>query len=106
MSLPVESQILLSAARAGLVGQPIDPPAFDDEQWETFLNLALRHGLGPIVHRGLTRSKMPPAVLTALRANAQAVTLHSHAMGGELLRLLSCLQAAEIPAFPFKGPIL
>ena len=106
MSLPVESQILLSAARAGLIGQPIDPPAFDDEQWEAFLKLTLRHGLGPIVHRGLTRSQMPPSVLTALRVNAQANTLHSHAMGSELLRLLGRLQDSGIPAFPFKGPVL
>jgi hypothetical protein len=77
--------------------------------WDRLMRLAKRHSLGPLVAWHLPRicpALMPPAVLAMLRGYERTHHAFSLLLTGELLRLITALEAEGIEAMPFKGPAL
>lgn len=73
--------------------------------WAWLLDLAEFHGLIPLLARHLGEP-VPRAVRVDLWAREEANRRRNRAMAAELLRLLALLEAAGVPAIPFKGPAL
>ena len=77
--------------------------------WEYILPLAERHGVAPLLYWNLNAT-CPEAVAEDVMAQLR---VHFHANGrrnlvltGELLKILDALEEREIPAIPYKGPVL
>ena len=81
----------------------------DDIDWSALLDMALRHGVMPLLYRSLS-STCPDAVpkffLEQLRDSFYANAAHNTLFARELLSLLRLLETHGIPALPFKGPAL
>src|SRR5579864_2118247 len=77
--------------------------------WADALAIAERHRLSPIVYEilaGTARDLLSPEQLNALRlATAPSMTA-GMVLLRELLRLHQLFEAAQIPAIPYKGPLL
>jgi hypothetical protein len=79
------------------------------EDWEALGRLAWRHGVLPLVVRGLgalAPGAVPPEALARLRARYLERSQRAMLMTGELLGMLGALEGAGIAAIPYKGPVL
>lgn len=77
--------------------------------WEWLLQLAVRHGLAPLLYQTLNAvapDAVPEQPLTQLRNAFHANARRNLFQTGELLNLVNRFEAASIPMIPFKGPIL
>ena len=77
--------------------------------WPAVVACARQHGLWPVVYESLIAAApdlIPPDELDRLRSSAESSTANSLALVGELLRLCRLFEAAQIPAIPYKGPVL
>lgn len=77
--------------------------------WGVLLRAASGHGMLPLLYwqlDGIQSADIPPEVLNWLRGHFHANRLRSLFLTGELLKLLSELEAHDIPALPYKGPVL
>lgn len=96
---PAESQ--RTGSPCDLAGKSID--------WRQVLALAARHRVRPLLFARLQNdgpSIVPPEVLGTLGAFATANARRNLLLTGELLELLHLLRSHNIPAAPFKGPVL
>jgi hypothetical protein len=77
--------------------------------WDRVVDIARRHAVLPLVHRYL-KLECPAAVteegLAKLRTQWQLIILYNRHLTAELVRLMGLLEAAQIPAVSFKGPVL
>ena len=112
MGIPPEAEILLRSTRARL-----DPEETDrivallrkELDWAYLKEMAIRHGLMPILYQCLKSSpadSVPKSVLTQLRHQFLSTVARSLVMTEELLSLLEVLRAEGISAIPYKGPVL
>ncbi len=107
-----EAELLLLCARTVLdssVTAKIKTLVRSDIDWDYLVRAANRHGVMPLFYWNLNAicpKDVPAATLDQLRGqffhNAQRNLL----LAQELLKLLDLLNANEIPAIPFKGPLL
>lgn len=77
--------------------------------WEALGRLAWRHGVLPLLVRGLAAlppGAVPPEALAQLRAQYLERSQRAMVMTGELLGVLAALEEAGIAAIPYKGPVL
>ena len=77
--------------------------------WPDVVAIADRHRLLPVVYEmiaGSSRDLVSPAQLSELRATTAHSTRAGMALLHELLRLHRLFEAAQIPAIPYKGPLL
>jgi len=77
--------------------------------WPDVLAIAERHRLSPVVYEGIAgaaQDLVSPEQLNALRKATAPSTAAGMALVRELLRLHHAFEAAEIPAVPYKGPLL
>jgi hypothetical protein len=77
--------------------------------WERLLQLALRHRTMPLVYRHLNatcRDLAPPAFMDRLHDHFYLNTIRNHALVEELRGILQLLARHDIPAIPYKGPVL
>jgi hypothetical protein len=76
--------------------------------WEWLGQEAGRHGILALVHRNLRESHAdcPPELLKNWQIHAAAQRLENLRRCAELVTLQAELQAADVPALPFKGPVL
>jgi hypothetical protein len=84
-----------------LVQQPLD--------WVRLLQMANQQGLIPLLYQSLNThcaALIPSAVLDELSQQACTHAAGNMLRARELLRLLSLFVAQDIPALPFKGPVL
>lgn len=107
-----EAQLLLAGART-VVDEPLLAsacrPASGPIDWERVESLAAFHGVSQLLHASLGRSApdlVPPRVLRRFRERARANVHHSLFLCSELVRLVRRFEASNIPAVPFKGPVL
>ena len=107
-----ETELLYSCLRT-----PIDSPTADriktlleqNIDWTYLINTASRHGLMPLLYHNLNTTypeAVPEAILTQLRDNFHANSLRNLSRTQELLKLLDLFHTHDIPAIPYKGPIL
>ncbi len=77
-------------------------------EWQYLLTTALQHGVMPVLYRSLNRypDAVPTEVFNQLRRQFHINTGRNLFMTTELLKLLDLFTTHEIPAFPFKGPVL
>jgi hypothetical protein len=94
----------VSRAHAALsAGVPID--------WVSFVPLAKRHGVLPLLYRHLSTDTfdarlVPSAAFARLREEAEKSARRSLMLTGELLSLLDAFEREGIRVVPLKGPIL
>jgi hypothetical protein len=77
--------------------------------WPAVVAIAERHRMSPVVYEilaGSARDLISPAELNALRQAAAPSMTAGMVLLRELLRLYALFEAAQIPAIPYKGPVL
>lgn len=77
--------------------------------WTWLTRMAERHRITPLVYAGLNTAvpdAVPFDVLGSFRERVEAIARRNRAFTETLLDLLQMLDAAGIPAIPFKGPVL
>jgi hypothetical protein len=77
--------------------------------WERLLQLALRHRTMPLLYRHLNatcRDLAPTAFMDRLHDHFYLNTIRNHALTEELRGVLQLLADHDIPAIPYKGPVL
>ncbi len=77
--------------------------------WDYLIRTATQHGVMPLLYWNLNQicpQAVPPNVLAQLQDGFYANGAENLFLAGELLNLLKLLSAHEIPAIPFKGPVL
>ena len=77
--------------------------------WEAFIALAGIHGLLPLVYRHVDTAAaeiVPRPVLVELWGRHERTAQRNRAMTRQLLEILAALEAAGVPAIPYKGPAL
>jgi Uncharacterised nucleotidyltransferase len=99
---------VLACARVAASREDIAAIAAGPVDWDAAVRLGIRHGLGPLMHRHLSRFEMPvpkPAA-AALWARAQLVAERNGRRIAELVAIARDLHAQGVPFLPFKGPAL
>jgi hypothetical protein len=77
--------------------------------WDSVIDIAKRHAVLSLLHRYLNLecpTAVPADVMAKLRMQWQLIILYNRHLAAELVRLMSLLQAAGVPAVSFKGPVL
>lgn len=77
--------------------------------WQHVQQLALAHRVRPLLFRtlnGLGPGRAPAPVMAALRAYAQELAQRNMVLAREMLRVVADLEAAGVPAVPYKGVML
>lgn len=80
-----------------------------DTDWNYLLQTALWHGVIPLLYWNLNSTcpeAVPQAILSQLREYFHNLARRNLFLTGELLKLLNLFAAHNIPAIPYKGPIL
>lgn len=107
-----EAELLLRSARALMNLEEVDrirPLLLKELDWAYLKEMALRHGLMPILYqrlRSYAPNSIPNSVLTQWREQSLSSASRNHVMTEELLSLLELLKTGGIPAIPYKGPVL
>ena len=81
----------------------------EDLDWHALLQTALHHGVMPLLYRNLQTLRPTTVPHTALEQLGHA--FHTHAgctlfLTGALRQILAALEAHQVVAIPFKGPVL
>jgi hypothetical protein len=77
--------------------------------WEYLIRIALQHGVIPLLYRSLSTVRpeaVPKIILEKLRYHFHANATRNLLLTKELLNLLDLLEAHQIAAIPYKGPVL
>jgi hypothetical protein len=79
-----------------------------DLDWPDLVRAAHAHRVTPLVYRSLAAcpEAVPPAALNPLREAYHATARRNLALAGELVQLLTALDARGVRAIPYKGPAL
>jgi Uncharacterised nucleotidyltransferase len=78
-------------------------------QWEYLLGMADEHGMMPLLFWHLDDAPLelvPAAVLARLRGGFHRTARRNLFLTAKLIKLLNLLEAHELPAIPYKGPVL
>lgn len=109
---PSEIDILLSCARPQITHErtaALREALQNGIDWEYLFRTAGRHGLLPLLYHRLNTicpESVPRAQLHTLKTYFHANLASNLFLTAELLRLLTLFENHEIPAVPFKGPVL
>ena len=109
---PLESALLLACARTwmlpehhahveALVGTGLD--------WDRVVRLSGRHKVLPLLYRNLSAirsGRFPAEAMTRLRGAFELNCSRNLLLAGELLRVLTCLEAADVRTVAYRGPVL
>jgi len=107
-----EIELLLCCARtqpSPEIGQQIQTLAQQSLDWSYLLQTAARHSVLPLLYqnlRTLCPEAVPKPVLSELRNFFHTNAAHNLFLTQELLKILKLFQDNDIPAIPFKGPVL
>jgi hypothetical protein len=106
-----EMQLLICCARRRLGASHVERIRVlvrPDLDWATFMALADRHALVPLVHQHLSSlpTKVPTLWLERIEKAARTNAIRALFLGNELARILDVFHSRRIAAIPFKGPVL
>jgi len=107
-----EVELLLSCARLELSNgqrERIGQLLADKLDWTYLLALAERHGLRPLLFRHLDATgpnSLPRSVQIKLWTAHEQRAQYNRTMAIELVSIMRTLEALNIPAIPYKGPVL
>ena len=80
-----------------------------DIKWEYLIQIAATQKIIPLLYQSLKKTcpeAVPKTYLNQLRQEVLVNTAENLSLATELLKLLNLLQEQDIPAIPFKGPVL
>ncbi|MCJ7784188.1 MAG: nucleotidyltransferase family protein [Desulfobacterales bacterium] len=112
MGIRPEAELLLRSTRAHLDLEETDRIGSllqKELDWVYLKEMALRHGLMPILYQRLKShapNSIPRSILTQWRDHSLSSATRSLVMTEELLSLLELFKAEGIPTIPYKGPAL
>ena len=106
-----EAELLLWCARTCINSEAEQIKALLKENinWDYLLRTALWHGVAALLYCSLNATcpeAVPKAILDQLRDYFHNLARRNLFLTRELLKLLNLFQAHEIPAIPYKGPVL
>lgn len=107
-----ETELVFCCARTQIdsaTAERIKTLVEQDINWEYLLKIANWHGVMPLLYWSLKNScpeSIPQAQLDYLRKAFQANSYRNLVLTQQLIQLLGFLEKHEIPALPFKGPLL
>ena len=107
-----EVKLLLYCVRSyidTMTAEKIENLSNENIDWELFLRLASHNGTIALCYHALNDTcpnAVPPAIFEQLRHRYQQYTLNNIFFTKELLKLLKLFEENNIPAFPYKGPVL
>jgi len=105
-----ETDLLLRTVRMAIGTEP--PGSIGDTQhvdWNALVQLALEHGVMPLLYRALAAHRagaLPPIVLDRLRRQYRANARVTRFLMRELVELLAAFETHGIRAIPLRGPVL
>lgn len=111
-SLPAPLELLACAASPtmGATGAArLSELAGSIADWDALRISAARHAVGPLLFTRLEEhgsSRVPPAVLAALRQEFHASAEQSFRLAADLLEILDAFHTAGVETIPYKGPVL
>ncbi|MGA2411064.1 MAG: nucleotidyltransferase family protein [Candidatus Binataceae bacterium] len=110
---PAEVRLLLSSLRNDRgPASPFEAAGLTAEEcagldWPRLIQMAAEHGVQPQLYQSLKAAgAIPPAILTAMRAQYYGSSLASLKLARGLAHLASRLKDAGVSAIAFKGPVL
>lgn len=106
-----EAELLLCCARTDIHSEAEQIKALLKEKinWDYLLRTALWHGMAALLYCSLNATcpeAVPKPILDQLRYYFHNLARRNLFLTRELLKLLNLFQAHEIPAIPYKGPVL
>jgi hypothetical protein len=105
-SIRPEFELLLCCARKHTDSQRIKLLLQQKLDWEYFIKSASRHKVISLVYNNLAHESIPHSVLDQLQKLFYSNAQRSLLLTGELIKILQLLQAENITAVPYKGPVL
>jgi Uncharacterised nucleotidyltransferase len=108
----LEKQLLVRCARTRVTAaevQRIREIAAQPLDWDYLLSEAEANSVTPLLERHLTAIALdcPPSAATEqLKNTSRANTARCLYLSAELINILKLFQAQQIPALPYKGPVL
>jgi Uncharacterised nucleotidyltransferase len=108
----LEKQLLASCARTRVfpdAAQRIREIAGQRLDWEYLLEEAEANSITPLLERHLMAiapDAPPPGAKEQLKTTSRANTVRCLYLSAELIKILALFHAQEIPALPYKGPVL
>jgi hypothetical protein len=111
-NLSPEFELLLCCARTALTQQQAERIKTLLQQsidWQFVIGLAVANAVMPLLAKSLNAvcpEAVPGEVLQQLRIYCYQLTLKNLSLTGELCKLIQFLNDHNIPAIPFKGPLL
>jgi hypothetical protein len=112
VSLRPEAELLLCCARTRMDSEKavrIRVLLQHDMDWEYLFRTASEHGIAPLLYRHLNAAcpeSVPKEVLDQVRDHFNNNSRRNLFLSKELLNLLNLFETHQIPAIPFKGPVL
>lgn len=108
---PLELKLLLTCLKCWQKERYTELNAFTDKQlhWKTFMSLAIRHRVFPMICQVLGRQKIlsvPDPITEQLGTACRSNTLKMMVLTAELARIVDRLQRGSIPVIVLKGPVL
>lgn len=107
-----EQELLLYCARTyidPIITQRLKFLLQTDIDWYYLIQIASNHGVVPMLYQNLNNNfseLVPRLILTRLQENFFTNVVHNMSVTDELLKVLEFLNIHNIPAIPFKGPVL
>lgn len=84
-----------------------------DPDWERVLELSRRHGVTPLLNRGIRQLEsadsaisVPDRIRSTLTEQTRSTAMRNVRLATELRRLLDAFEERGVRALPFKGPVL
>jgi len=107
-----EINLLLSCARTALdkvITGRIRHLLEGEINWAYLLRMSRAHGIIPLLYRNLKATSadlVPPTIMEELQTEFRINAKRNYLLIGELFKILTLFNSNEIPALPFKGPVL
>lgn len=107
-----EIELLLCCGRTHLNSKKrarVRALAQEDLNWEQLIEMALRHGIMPLLYSNLRATcsdLVPEKYMERLAELFRSNTARNIFLTSELLKILNILEVNGIPAIPYKGPAL
>jgi len=107
-TLDVEFRLLLACSRIPADTHLIQNLVDQTEDWGKVIRYAQSHGLIPQLCQRLEGASLPLASPASelVKSNSRQTAQQSLLFTAELLRIMRALVAENIPAIPYKGPVL
>jgi hypothetical protein len=94
-------------------GERLDAVLARDPDWDRVLELGRRHGVTPLLNRGVQELDaseaeigVPERVRSALTERTRSTAMRNIRFASELRELLEAFEERGVRALPFKGPVL